>query len=203
MPPRVERVILSCSRCGQAIHVLASHVKRGKGKYCSRKCLAEDKNDLRWSSHKDNFEQYFWSFVDRRTPGECWPWTGKAMRGYGRIVINGKLKFAHRIALMLHQQQDDPGSKVFACHQCDNPICCNPNHLWWGSSADNVRDAVSKGRMRGNKMPRINVDEVRLGLLNNKSVREISQSMGFHECSVYRAIKRDALLAALIAKETA
>jgi hypothetical protein len=34
------------------------------------------------------------------------------------------------------------------CHHCDNPPCCNPDHLFVAKNADNIRDAGHKGRMR-------------------------------------------------------
>ncbi|MEU9611929.1 HNH endonuclease [Streptomyces sp. NPDC048209] len=33
-----------------------------------------------------------------------------------------------------------------ARHRCDNRPCCNPDHLEWGSQADNVHDAMERGR---------------------------------------------------------
>lgn len=31
-------------------------------------------------------------------------------------------------------------------HRCDNPPCIRPEHLFLGTQADNIEDAVAKGR---------------------------------------------------------
>lgn len=33
-----------------------------------------------------------------------------------------------------------------ACHNCDTPSCIKPSHLFKGTNADNMQDAVNKGR---------------------------------------------------------
>jgi hypothetical protein len=55
-------------------------------------------------------------------------------------------KYVHRLAWEeANGQPVPPGMNV--CHSCDNPSCCNPDHLWVGTQRENVQDAVRKGRL--------------------------------------------------------
>lgn len=51
---------------------------------------------------------------------------------------------AHRLAWVL-TWGEIPG-KLHVLHTCDNPPCMNPDHLFVGTNADNVRDRHAKGR---------------------------------------------------------
>ena len=35
---------------------------------------------------------------------------------------------------------------MMALHHCDNPKCCNPHHLYWGTASDNMQDRARRGR---------------------------------------------------------
>ena len=91
----------------------------------------------------------FWSKVDRRGPDECWPWAGcVSSDGYGSFKLASYyVVTASRFALISHAQAEPKGRHVL--HRCDNPICCNPKHLRFGTIAQNARDRVRKGRARG------------------------------------------------------
>lgn len=80
----------------------------------------------------------------------CWEWTGSVTSfGYGYFCrkINGKRKvlLAHRLSA-LFWLGPAPKTKPLACHKCDNPLCFNPQHLFWGSSSDNMKDSSKKKR---------------------------------------------------------
>lgn len=93
----------------------------------------------------------FWGHVDRSAGLDgCWPWTmDLGRKGYGRLTIHSRQFLAHRVAWVLSTGHDLPmGQSACVCHSCDNPICCNPRHLFVGTVGDNNRDGLKKGRIR-------------------------------------------------------
>lgn len=93
------------------------------------------------------FEEVFWMNVRRSDPSSCWSWIGaKAPNGYGHLQVDGKTVGAHRVALEITIGRPIRDG-LYACHSCDNPICCNPNHLREGSHLENDHDR--RDRFRG------------------------------------------------------
>lgn len=85
----------------------------------------------------------FWARVDRGRPDNCWEWQGaRTSGGYGKYFNEN----AHREAWRLAYGQDVPEG-LFVLHHCDNPPCCNPRHLYVGTTQQNSRDAVVRGRL--------------------------------------------------------
>jgi hypothetical protein len=74
----------------------------------------------------------------------CIEWTGLRDKGYGQIYREGKMVRTHRLAWELKHGPIPKGMKV--CHSCDNPPCCNDEHLYLGTDADNNADREAKGR---------------------------------------------------------
>lgn len=105
-----------------------------------------------------NKEARFWSKVDKS--GECWNWTSaKDRKGYGKFSIGSSRKpdgsrrnsmvSAHRYSYEMHFGAIPKGEGfhgVCVLHRCDNPSCVRPEHLFLGTSKDNVHDMDKKGR---------------------------------------------------------
>ena len=88
-------------------------------------------------------------YVKVGSPDECWEWIAKARnaKGYGHISAGRAFKFkAHRVAWALANGPIPDSGHVL--HRCDNPSCCNPNHLFLGSKKENTHDMMAKGRMK-------------------------------------------------------
>lgn len=84
----------------------------------------------------------------------CWEWSGaKSAKGYGRIKFyhggRRRLALPHRVVAYAIGKLDDVfDQKRNQCvmHTCDNPKCCNPNHLVAGTWSENMKDCARKGR---------------------------------------------------------
>lgn len=92
-------------------------------------------------------DELFWSKVDQQGPSDCWEWKASKNRdGYGQFWIGNTFIPAHRYVWEFKNDTIPDGYQIL--HHCDNPSCCNPNHLFLGTHSDNMNDKMLKGRSK-------------------------------------------------------
>lgn len=131
-------------------------------------------------SPKDRFEQCF----DKQENG-CWIWN-KAVdtKNYGSFYFQGRLQTASRVSYILYIGLIPDNMCV--CHQCDNPRCVNPKHLFLGTQHDNVQDMINKGRKNpahGTKIYTAKLTETLvLSIFNQKEKRASDLALEYNVC---------------------
>lgn len=173
---QVERI---CSVCSTAFMVKECYVKRGQGQFCSVEC--------RNKGMTTPLETRFQSNLGPVTEGGCIPWIGYTNKhGYGQIGLGGhgsQRVFAHRLA---YEKANGPiRDGLCVLHRCDNPPCCNPEHLFLGTRAENMEDMDAKGRRRAGVGERH-----RSAKLTAEAVREIRERRK-RDGTLYRVLAAD------------
>ncbi|SRR6266404_6440593 len=117
----------------------------------------------------------------------CWHWTAGLFKklGYGKFNLNGTTSYAHRVMFMMIKGEIPKGYDI--CHTCDNRLWINPEHLFLGTRADNMKDARNKGRLRqqkttacpkGHKYDSINT------VINSRGARECGACIKIRKASI-------------------
>lgn len=93
--------------------------------------------------YRDNPGARIWPRLVKN--GECMEWAGsRNEHGYGGMRVDGVAIKAHRYAYELANGPIPDGMDVL--HSCDNPPCCNPEHLSLGDAKKNAQEMVGRGR---------------------------------------------------------
>lgn len=135
----------------------------------------------------------------------CWVWVrGKHINGTrGVIRFNtDKVVQVHRIAAFLWLGLDLEDSNSYACHTCDNPLCCCPRtgHLYVGNMSSNQLDAYARGQQpsrigEGNgraKLSKKQVTEIRFLYENhNWSQKKIANAYGVTQPRISKIVRRE------------
>ena len=96
----------------------------------------------------------------------------KDKNGYVRIIHKGKQERLHRIIYKMYYGEI-PKEMVIR-HKCDNPNCCNIEHLEIGTQQDNVNDMIERGRSnKGKPNIKLRGTSNNSNKLNEEQVKEI------------------------------
>jgi len=133
-------------------------------------------------NNKSSIQELFWSKVAITADvNKCWEWQASFLIRYGSFKANRKTRAAHKVAWELTHGEIPNG--LWVLHTCDNAKCVNPNHLYLGTSADNVRDRVERDRgAKGERQPNHK--------LTNVAVVEIRRKHAFDGVAI-RALARE------------
>lgn len=180
-----------CEYCNRAFTCSQKRFRAdtwARRRFCSTACSG--KGAPRTTS-RDEAER-FWEKVDKS--GRCWEWrAARTSLGYGQFMsAAATCEPAHRTAYRLtHGAASIVGKLV--CHDCDNPGCVRPAHLFVGTHAENTADMMAKGRgTTGGKAAaaKLNDDQVRAIRADPRPQREIAVAYGVHLCTVGSIIRR-------------
>lgn len=142
----------TCDLCG-AIHQIYPSDLTGKRHFCSPSC--------RDKAHECK-PIYF--YVDNN---ECHICISHARSKEGYPKYGPKGNHRHMVRVLWERENGIIPKDRFCLHMCDNPNCINLEHIFIGTSQDNVDDSVKKNRhTKGeicgrSKLTEIQVKEIR------------------------------------------
>ena len=97
---------------------------------------------------RKSLPERLWSRLNISSQNGCWEWTGHKLNGYGQIGLGRRehgIAYTHVLAWIIDNGREPPSGHL-VCHKCDNPACCNPDHLFLGTHKDNTQDMIFKKR---------------------------------------------------------
>ncbi len=146
-----------------------------------------------------------WKKIKKGNNSDCWEWTGvTSHNGYGEFCMDYEHYPAHRVVYWLTH----PGSislrngnvdtdSLLVLHKCDNPPCCNPNHLFLGKPNDNLMDMMAKGRRhnfdgekgQNSKLSNEDAKRIREATLFGARQKDLAQAYGVSASSIHYIVK--------------
>jgi DNA-binding CsgD family transcriptional regulator len=124
----------------------------------------------------------------KRVLGGCREWSlARTEEGYGKFAHGGAWLLAHRVSWACANEQD-PGT-LLVLHDCDNPPCIDPSHLFLGDHHDNSIDAARKGKHSRAVLTHARVEEARILRSAGLSYRAIAEKLDVNPVTVWNIIK--------------
>ena len=126
---------------------------------------------------------------DNVTDEDCWITTYAQSSRNPYPTVRGEdgsnTRYLHRTVWEAHNAEPIPEGMVLR-HTCDNPACCNPNHLVLGTQQDNVDDMHARGRQG---KPRYDHNRMRELRDSGCTFKEIGEILGCNPVTVFYALK--------------
>ena len=142
----------TCDWCGKD-YGFRRH-EDGRSRFCSKSCRMAEVNKDRWGRYRERRDETLKAkFLSLPNENGCLVHRKSVgSDGYSRIKIDGKTHRAHRVSLTLFKGEPVTPD-LLALHSCDNPVCCNPDHLRWGTQKDNTQDKFDRDRQPEHMRP--------------------------------------------------
>jgi hypothetical protein len=170
--PKAIGTAARCWICQEAMKLRDGRSWRRR--YCSTACKnTAERNRYQPKEKKPRatLAERLWSHCERQ-PNGCLEWQRYChpTRGYGQIGRGTReqgLVETHRAAWEVTHGPIPDG--LFVLHRCDNPPCCDPEHLFLGTDADNTADKVAKGRQaRGLALPHTKLSDAQVAEIRRR-----------------------------------
>lgn len=143
---------LTGQKFGKLLVIKISHTKKrafwickcdcGKSRViCSNRLLSNKTTSCGCINPRYNLsvEEAFFKNIQMGSLEECWDWRGYInKKGYGKICFRNKSYQTHRVSYEIFKGAIPVN--LLICHECNNPKCVNPNHLYAGTNKDNLED---------------------------------------------------------------
>ena len=187
------RIDRTCIQCGGVFSIKPSALRYGTGEFCSKRCRAD--------ARQAHFPQKFWASVQQCCHDVlclycCWPWLKYQRRsGYGKANHAGKGVVASRTAWELWHERLMP-PQLDAAHYCNNPVCCNPSHIYPATRQQNVADAIKAGtfirgsRVGGSKLTETDIPRIFAMRATGMTESEIARFFPVQSSAIHHILAR-------------
>ena len=182
-----------CGTCGKCVHRAAE--ARRKAAWLA---LTDEERAERTALYRESrdapLEKRLWAKVDVGSLDECWPWQERSRQaplGYGKIGDGSGSPLTVSRVICEWSFGPPPTPEHQAMHACDNPPCCNPLHLSWGTPRENNLDKSARGRATSHRrvMTDAQAAEVRARHMAGELQRELAAEFGVSQPTISKIIR--------------